>query len=111
MENHLFDLPIEIIIEIAIKLPLKDIHNLCQTHPCLNRIIGRDSYFWKLLYIRDIAGVSRHIEVDWKKLYQTSGDLWTCGNNALGQLGLEIFTYSKPVKFTPTRIKIKAVAC
>src|ERR1700740_789227 len=87
MESSFFSfLPDEIILLIALYLPLSSISYFCQTNPRFNHIICDNEDFWRDRFFQDFGFVD--YDGDWKQLYMGYMNVWTFGSNKYGQLGL-----------------------
>lgn len=79
-------LPPEIIIEIALKLPISNISSYCQINTKFNEIININENFWQLKFSKDYWTIN--YVGNWKQLYQSFVNIFVCGNNFSGELGL-----------------------
>ena len=100
LESGLLKLPDDLIITIALNLPLADITRMCQTHSRLNELICSNQRYWQLRYLQDI-GQPRYLQdigqpetevINWKQKYMNNitSDIYVFGNNQYGQLGLGV---------------------
>src|SRR5581483_4675746 len=88
-----------LIINISLYLSLPDLLSICLSCQKWNQLIGQLDYFWKLKLIRDF-GMVEECSISWKKMYQQYiNDIWICGLNNFGQLGLgDRFNRNVPTK-------------
>ena len=80
------DIPNEILFIIGLYLPLSDLLTLCQTNSKFNNLLCGSDLYWKSRYIQDFSPVQNI--TNWKQEYYNIGDVWVCGSNWTGQLGL-----------------------
>lgn len=96
-------LPDDIIRDIALFLSLPEIKSFGLTNSQFNRIICRNEDFWRRKFIHDYQYSPPNYRDTWLHLYQHYGNVWVCGDNSHGQLGLN---YSCDLNVNvPTRIK------
>ena len=106
---QLLSLPPELIIEISLTLSLSDLNRLCQSHSYLNKVLCTNQIYWQLRYIQDLGYTRRKI-TDWKHAYKIAGDVWVCGGNMCGQLGLGD-TNNRDITTKIPNMKAKSVSC
>jgi hypothetical protein len=103
--------PGELIIHIALFLPLKYIVDLCLTNSKFNKIIFDDEYFWKQKCYQDFGvKIGNHRE-DWKNLYRNHinhPNIHVFGTNEDGQLGLGNFEH-RNIPTEISGIKIRSI--
>ena len=93
-----FDLlPDEVILQIALSLPISSIYSFCGTSRKFNEVICKDDYFWYLLTKRDHGRILINIPYTeyrrhWRQFYKGIGQVYTFGDNRYGQLGLGNYT-------------------
>ena len=80
-------LPPETIFNIALNIPISNISFYCQVSQRFNDIICNNEYFWRLKFFRDYWPVNYTVG-SWKHLYESFMNVWVCGDNRAGQLGL-----------------------
>jgi alpha-tubulin suppressor-like RCC1 family protein len=80
--------PNETILNIGLSIPLKNIVSLCLTSRKFNEVICNNEYFWRQRFIQDYKFVPINYTGSWRHLYQNYRNVWVCGNNRAGQLGL-----------------------
>lgn len=54
-EDVISSLPPEVLFQIAVDLPTRDVIRLCQTSKAFNQQLCQDNFFWRTLYQRDIS--------------------------------------------------------
>lgn len=76
--------------DIAFSLSLKDIFNLGRTSRRLNQVICRDESFWRRKFTQEFFNYQNYQEYrgSWRQLYFDFFNIWSCGYNMYGQLGL-----------------------
>ena len=102
-------LPDDIVIEIALREPIRNITELCQSSTRFNNLICNNNAFWRQKFIQDSGEINGNI-ISWKEAYQNYGSVVVFGRNQWGQLGLG----DNQDKNTPTlltQIKAKSVDC
>ncbi len=113
------DLPNEILFDIGLLLPLPAIAALSLTTSRLNNLLANNNLYWKIRYRQDFGTreaaphsnvVGDRIQPNWKEEYCRTGDLWVCGSNSYGQLGLGDNRHHSMLTQIPD-IKVKTVAC
>jgi len=79
----------EEIQEIGLRLPLRELFNLCRGNTRLNLVLGRDNYFWRRRYLRDIGNSDLFLS-NWKEAYRKNINtkVYVFGINHYGQLGI-----------------------
>ncbi len=98
--------PSETILNIALFVPLRNIIAFCQTSKKFNDIICDNEYFWRQKFIQDYKFVPTYYTGSWKHLYQNYRNVWVCGDNYFGQLGLGDNKYRNiPVKVVGLKVK------
>ena len=119
LSNEIFlllSLPYDIIFEIGLFTPLKDLTNLCLSNSKLNKILCGNEKFWKARYKRDFAiplilTPIKEIK-EWKILYRNEigGEVWIFGDNYSGKLGLGD-RINRNIPSHIQNIKAKFVSC
>ena len=99
--------------DIAISLSLREIKDFCLTNTRFNRIIGRDEGFWHRKFVHDFDFNPSDYRGSWRQLYQNYTNVWVCGANNWGQLGLGQIQRVKQVNVLTRiqNIKAQQVAC
>ena len=93
---HLINLPLPILIDVAVGMRLPDILSMCRTSRYLNQVICESDDFWKKKFIHDFGMEEITTEEKgpvptpnyWKRRYQNFRKVYSFGNNYSGQLGL-----------------------
>jgi len=87
---YIEELPDGIIFWIALKLPLKDLFNLCKVNRRIHSLLCNNEYFWQRRFVKDFGEPDCNIISSWKEEYMNKlmNRVWTFGNNQYGQLGL-----------------------
>jgi len=88
MSNILTVIPSEIIVQIALYLPISNVINFCLSNHYLNAIINDSNYFWHQTYIKDYEELNYPVD-NWKELHRNYLNVWSFGANYSGQLGLD----------------------
>lgn len=83
MELLPFDIiPNEIICQITLILPLKDIINLCRTNKTLYLILYNNDYFWKQKFKLEYSDIKFDYH-DWKTLYINFNNVYVSGKKLI----------------------------
>lgn len=89
----------DILFQIAINLPIKDVIYLCQTNIHYNKLLCDNQRFWKIKYIKDFG--STFIVIDnWKEAYIHFGNTYKLGLNVIApanKVGLITDKEPKPI--------------
>lgn len=102
MDSYLNLIPIEILFCIIRHLSIEDIETLCLAYEDLKEVL--DEPFWCIKYIFD-TGDNNKFYLTWKESVYRIGEVWVCGNNKKGQLGLGDFR--RRLSFEKLGIKAK----
>src|ERR1700753_2413546 len=90
----------DIILSIALYLANPEICSITSTCRKFQSLFTCRTYFWQLKFIRDFGSI-QYEPSNWKTMYRSyQQDIWMCGPNNRGQLGLGHRHYVS----TPTRI-------
>ncbi len=91
-------LPNDLILAIALLLPLSVVGRLRQTNSKFNQTITND--FWHQRFRQDFGDELTYCVDHWSIFYQTYGNVWTFGKGTYGQLGV----YDQLDRIVPVRI-------
>ena len=78
-------LPKDLLIEIAILLSPRALYYWLQCDKKLMEIV-QNNHFWRRKFIREYGNIN--YDGNWSTLYQNYTDVWSCGSDGCGQLGL-----------------------
>jgi hypothetical protein len=65
-EDAFKNIPDELIYEVAVQLPIRDLIQLCNTSTRFYRVLCGDEVFWRLIYFRDFGDVKSLPQASWK---------------------------------------------
>ena len=100
--------PETIFFNIALNIPISNISFYCQTNKRFNEITCDNEYFWKFKFFKDYWPVNYTVG-SWKHLYESFMNVWVCGDNRAGQLGLGDFNNRNILTQIP-KLKAKRIS-
>ena len=100
-------LPDDMVIGIALGLPIEAVNSICRTSSKLNKLVCLNDDFWRLKYTRDFGKVKKSVGKTWRDLYETEMPKYAMAALWDLQTGFSRFMYRYAPKTFETYVIIK----